>query len=50
MDQDIKSEFFPFTINLKIIVLYLFAIELFDCNIIAVLKVDVDKIKIEIII
>lgn len=46
MDKDIKSEFFPFTINLKIIVLYLFAIELFD----RVLKVDVDKVKIEIII
>lgn len=46
MDQDIKSEFFPFTINLKIIVLYLFIVELFD----RVLKVDVDKVKIEIII
>lgn len=46
MDKDIKSEFFPFTINLKIIVLYLFTVELFDW----VLKVDVDKVKIEIII
>lgn len=46
MDQDIKSEFFAFTINLKIIVLYLFTVELFDW----VLKVDVDKVKIEIII
>lgn len=46
MDQDIKSEFFPFTINLKIIVLYLFTVELFEW----VLKVDVDKVKIEIII
>lgn len=46
MDQDIKSEFFPFKINLKIIVLYLFAIKLFDW----ILKVDVDKVKIEIII
>lgn len=46
MDQDIKSEFFLFKINLKIIVLYLFTVELFDW----VLKVDVDKVKIEIII
>lgn len=41
----LNKNFCLFKINLKIIVLYLFAVELFDW----ILKVDVDRVKIEII-
>lgn len=41
----LNKNFCLFKINLKIIVLYLFAVELFDW----ILKVDIDRVKIEII-